>query len=89
MSKALAYATLMLVTASITANAQVYPDRPITIVVPVSAGGPTDALARTVAERMSSSLGQRVLVENVTGAAGNIGVSRVARANPVVALRYE
>jgi len=48
----------------------------------VSAGCSTDALARTVAERMSSSLGQRVLVENVTGAAGNIGMSRVARANP-------
>src|SRR6185312_14804476 len=82
MWKALNYATLALLATSIAANAQTYPDRPITIVVPVSAGGPTDALARTVAERMSSSLGQRVLVENVTGAAGNIGMSRVARANP-------
>jgi len=82
MSKALNYAALMLLATSIAVRAQTYPDRPITIVVPVSAGGPTDALARTMAERMSSSLGQRVLVENVTGAAGNIGVSRVARANP-------
>ena len=59
---------------------QKYPTRPITIVVPVSAGGPTDAIARTLAERMRASLGQPVLVENVTGAAGNIGVGRVARA---------
>lgn len=82
MSKALNYAALALLATSIAANAQSYPNRPVTIVVPVSAGGPTDVLARTMAERMSSSLGQRVLVENVTGAAGNIGVSRVARANP-------
>src|SRR3569832_2008752 len=82
MSKALNYAALMLLATSIAVRAQTYPAHPITIVVPVSAGGPTAALARTMAERMSSSLGQRVLVENVTGAAGNIGVSRVARANP-------
>jgi tripartite-type tricarboxylate transporter receptor subunit TctC len=62
--------------------AQTYPNRPITLVVPVSAGGPTDAIARTLAERMRASLGQSVIVENVTGAAGNIGVGRVARAAP-------
>jgi tripartite-type tricarboxylate transporter receptor subunit TctC len=61
---------------------QNYPTRPITIVVPVSAGGPTDAIARTLAEHMRESLGQPVLVENVTGAAGNIGVGRVARSAP-------
>ena len=64
------------------ADAQTYPARPITIVVPVSAGGPTDAIARTLAERMRISLGQPVVIENVTGAAGNIGVGRVARAVP-------
>ena len=57
-----------------------YPARPVTLVVPVSAGGPTDAIARTLAERMRVTLGQPVIVENVTGAAGNIGVGRVARA---------
>ena len=64
------------------ANAQNYPSRPVTIIVPVSAGGPTDAIARTMAERMRVSLGQPVLVENVTGAGGNVGVGRVARAKP-------
>jgi len=64
------------------AHAQEYPARPITIVVPVSAGGPTDAIARTLAERMGSALGQPVVVENVTGAAGIIGVGRVQRAAP-------
>ncbi len=64
------------------AAAQTYPARPITIVVPVSAGGPTDAIARTLAERMRISLGQPVIIENVTGAAGNIGLGRVARAAP-------
>jgi tripartite-type tricarboxylate transporter receptor subunit TctC len=64
------------------AHAQVYPARPITMVVPVSPGGPTDAIARILAERMRVSLGQPVVVENVTGAAGNVGVGRVARAAP-------
>jgi tripartite-type tricarboxylate transporter receptor subunit TctC len=64
------------------ADAQTYPDHPITIVVPVSAGGPTDTIARTLAERMRISLRQPVIVENVTGAAGNLGVGRVARAAP-------
>ena len=59
-----------------------YPTRPITIVVPFSAGGPTDALVRTLNERMQHSLGQPLIVENVTGAAGTIGVGRVARAAP-------
>ena len=64
------------------AFAQGYPARPITMVVPVSAGGPTDAIARTLAERMGSTLGQPIVVENVTGAAGTIGVGRVERAEP-------
>jgi len=64
------------------AAAQPYPSRPITMVVPFGAGGPTDALARIVAQRMSAPLGQTVLVENVTGASGTIGIARVARAAP-------
>jgi tripartite-type tricarboxylate transporter receptor subunit TctC len=59
-----------------------FPSRPVTLVVPVSAGGPTDAIARVLADKMGAALGQRVLVENVTGAAGTIGVGRVARAAP-------
>jgi tripartite-type tricarboxylate transporter receptor subunit TctC len=64
------------------AAAQTYPTRPITIVVPFSPGGPTDTLARILAERMGKGLGQTVVVENVTGAAGSIGVGRVVRATP-------
>jgi tripartite-type tricarboxylate transporter receptor subunit TctC len=64
------------------ARAQAYPTRPMTMIVPYSAGGPTDTIARIMAERMRVSLGQIVLVENVTGAAGTIGVNRAARAAP-------
>ena len=64
------------------AAAQSYPSRPITIVVPYSAGGPTDTIARIIAERMRGPLGQTIVVENVTGAGGTIGVGRVARAAP-------
>jgi tripartite-type tricarboxylate transporter receptor subunit TctC len=64
------------------AIAQDFPTRPITMVVPVAAGGQMDAVGRVVAERMGMSLGQRVIVENVTGAAGTIGLGRVARAAP-------
>lgn len=59
-----------------------YPSRPITMIVPFAAGGPTDVLARIFAERMRQSLGQTVLVENVTGAAGSIAVGRAARSAP-------
>lgn len=64
------------------ARAQAYPSRPITMVVPFAAGGPTDTIARILAERMRAFFGQTVLVENVTGANGSIGVGRVARAAP-------
>src|ERR1700693_4516915 len=64
------------------ARAQAYPARPITIVVPFVAGGPSDLLGRMVAERLRLSLSQPVLVENVAGANGSIGVGRVARAAP-------
>jgi tripartite-type tricarboxylate transporter receptor subunit TctC len=64
------------------ANAQVWPAHQITMVVPFPAGGPTDVIARVVAERMRMSLGQPVIVENAPGAGGSIGVGRVARASP-------
>jgi tripartite-type tricarboxylate transporter receptor subunit TctC len=60
--------------------AQPYPSRPVTIVVPLAAGGPLDTLARILAEPMRAVLGQPVIVENVTGAAGTVGAGRVARA---------
>ena len=56
-----------------------YPTRPITIVCPFAAGGATDVLARVLADPMGKSLGQSIIVENVTGAAGSIGVARVVR----------
>src|ERR1051325_10247597 len=62
--------------------AQAYPRRPITMIVPYAAGGPTDSLARILAERMTDSLGQPVVVENIGGANGSIAVGRVARAVP-------
>jgi len=64
------------------AGAQTYPSRPLTMVVPYSAGGPTDTIARIMAEGMRASLGQTIIVDNTTGAAGTIGVGRVARAAP-------
>jgi len=64
------------------AQAQGYPSRPITIVVPFAAGGPTDAIARAISERMRVALGQSIIIENVTGAGGSIGVGRAVRAAP-------
>lgn len=64
------------------AQAQSYPTRPITLVVPFPPGGSTDAAARIMAERMRSSLGQTIVIENVGGAGGSIAVGRVARAAP-------
>jgi tripartite-type tricarboxylate transporter receptor subunit TctC len=64
------------------ASADTFPSKQITIVVPFTAGGPTDTLARILAERMSRALGQTVIVDNTTGAAGTIGVGRVVRAAP-------
>jgi tripartite-type tricarboxylate transporter receptor subunit TctC len=60
--------------------AQEFPSRPITMIVPFAAGGPTDTIARVIADRMGRSLGQAVVIENVTGAGGTIAASRVARA---------
>lgn len=64
------------------AHAQTYPDKPITLVVPFAAGGPTDVVARMIAIPMGKSLGQTVLVENTVGAGGTIAASRVARSAP-------
>ena len=64
------------------AGAQTYPSRPITLGLPYAAGGGGDALARILAERMRMSLGQPVIVENITGAGGSVGTGRVARAAP-------
>ena len=61
---------------------QVYPSRPVTLVVPYPAGGPSDTLGRILAEAMRTFLGQPVVIENVSGAGGAIGVGRVARAAP-------
>ena len=63
-------------------SAQTFPSRPITIIVPFSAGGPSDAMARILAERMKATLGETLLVENVTGAGGSVGVGRAVRSAP-------
>jgi tripartite-type tricarboxylate transporter receptor subunit TctC len=64
------------------AQAQTYPTRPITVIVPFAAGGPTDVVARIVGDHMSRTLGQQVIVENVIGAGGTTGISRGAAATP-------
>jgi tripartite-type tricarboxylate transporter receptor subunit TctC len=64
------------------ATSEAYPSRQLTVVLPFSAGGPTDTLMRILAVRMQNLLGQSVIIENVTGAGGTIGVGRVARAAP-------
>src|SRR5258707_8526463 len=66
------------------ASAQAYPTRPITIIVPNPPGGPTDVLARILAEHMRGPLGQPLIIENVGGAEGSIGTGRAARATPDV-----
>jgi tripartite-type tricarboxylate transporter receptor subunit TctC len=64
------------------ARAENFPSHPITIIVPFSAGGPSDAMARILAERMKVTLGETLLIENVTGAGGSIGVGRAVRSPP-------
>jgi tripartite-type tricarboxylate transporter receptor subunit TctC len=63
-------------------RAQSYPSRPITIIVPAAAGGPTDTIARVLAERMRVSLGETIIIENNGTAGGTAAVGRVARAAP-------
>ncbi len=64
------------------ARAEYYPSHPITVIVPFSAGGPSDAMMRILGERMKTALGQAILIENVTGAGGSIGVGRAVRSPP-------
>lgn len=80
--KALACATAFAAVAfSSVAQAAGYPERSITMIVPFSAGGPTDTVARLVAESMSKDLGQQIIIENVGGAGGTLGAGRVAKAD--------
>jgi len=81
LKKFAALATFLLISA-IQSNAQNYPTKVITIVVPFAAGGPTDTLARLIAVPMSKTLKQQVIVENVVGAGGTIAANRVAKASP-------
>jgi tripartite-type tricarboxylate transporter receptor subunit TctC len=82
MRRAVWAAFIALLTVGSAAAADQFPSRPITMVVPFAAGGPSDAMARILGERMKVSLGEAVLVENVTGAGGSIGVGRAVRSPP-------
>src|SRR4029077_17843877 len=64
------------------ASAQSFPTRPVTAIVPASAGGPTDTIGRIVMARAQQILGQTIIIENVGGASGTIGTGRVVRADP-------
>lgn len=68
--------------ATLPAQAETYPSRPITVIVPAAAGGSTDVLARIVAQSMSKTLGQNLIVENVAGAGGTTGMGRAAKSAP-------
>lgn len=83
MRKWIAAATLAGIAAGVaTANAQSYPSRPVSMIAPFPAGGPADSIARVIAEPMREALGQPVVIENVPGAGGNLGIGRLARAEP-------
>ena len=75
-------ALLMVICATATVQAQTFPSRPLTLIVPFPPGGSTDAAARIMAEKMRESLGQPIVIENVGGAGGSIGVGRLARSVP-------
>jgi tripartite-type tricarboxylate transporter receptor subunit TctC len=80
--KLIAVAVCALLQGTVIATAQIYPSKPITLIVPFGAGGPADTLARLLGERMKITLGQPIVIENVTGAAGSTGVGRLVRAAP-------
>src|SRR5258707_4013928 len=82
MKKIVAAIALTLLAGIACAQAQPYPSRQITLIVPFPPGGSTDVAARIMAERMRVPLGQSIIIENVGGAGGSIGVGRVARAAP-------
>ena len=75
-------AVLVVAAAAGLVRGQAFPDRTITIVAPYPAGGPTDAAARFIGPSLAATLGQNVVVENVSGGGANIGTGRVARAAP-------
>ncbi|MBN9497930.1 MAG: tripartite tricarboxylate transporter substrate binding protein BugD [Alphaproteobacteria bacterium] len=75
MKKALAFAAALALMAG-AASAQQYPTKPITVIVPFAAGGPTDVIARIVGESMSKTLGQQLVIENIAGAGGTTGITR-------------
>ncbi|WP_416357759.1 Bug family tripartite tricarboxylate transporter substrate binding protein [Aureimonas phyllosphaerae] len=79
---AIAGALALLAATAIGAAAQDYPNKPVTLVVPFAAGGSTDLVARTIAQKMSETLGQQVLVDNKGGAGGNLGATFVSQAQP-------
>ncbi len=81
MKRLLAALAALTLTAGV-AGAQKYPDHPITVIVPFAAGGPTDIIARIVGDNMSKTLGQQLVIENVTGAGGTTGITRAAQAKP-------
>jgi len=80
--RTLLLATMLAIAGVTGAAAQTYPAKPVTIIVPFAAGGPSDAMARILGDRMKATLGQSFVVENVTGAGGSIGVGRAVRAAP-------
>jgi tripartite-type tricarboxylate transporter receptor subunit TctC len=82
MKTILTAALALLAVGAADAQAQSYPSKPVTIIVPFAAGGPTDAMARALSDRMRQALGQPIVIENVTGAAGSIAVTRGARSAP-------
>jgi tripartite-type tricarboxylate transporter receptor subunit TctC len=81
-SLAVGLISLLLGFASVSSRADTYPSKPITMIVPFAAGGPTDTVARTVGQVMSKSMGQQIIIENVGGAGGTIGVARAVSAPP-------
>src|SRR5262249_19050222 len=82
MRRPFAVAFIVLAVTTAGAFAENYPSRPISVIVPFPAGGPADTLARIVTERMRGSLGQPLIIENIGGAGGSIGVTRVVRSAP-------
>src|SRR5437764_5072375 len=80
--KSLAAGFVALLASVVAASAQGFPNRPMTMIIPFAAGGPTDVLGRVVAQRMSEILGQQVVVENIGGAGGMTGSKRAADAQP-------
>jgi tripartite-type tricarboxylate transporter receptor subunit TctC len=82
MKRLLAALSAALALTATSAAAQTYPTRPVTIIVPFAAGGPTDIVARIVGEHYSKALGQQFIVENIAGAGGTTGITRLAQAKP-------